>query len=139
MKSIMGRWVGALLLGAGVLFLSAGPALADDKLLHELKERLDRLEKQNDELRKQLQEGGATFAPYKPGESAAEKEERNKEKEKINTIIDSYLQDKEKKKKEEDKKKDAEKEAKAKEKEAEGFEVGKQVDLKGRWTNNQYW
>ncbi len=132
MKPRIARSGAGLVLAVGLLLLAAGPAHADDKLLQELKERLDRLEKRNDrlekqneELRKQLLEPGRV-APYK-----VEKEEKA-EKEKIEQVIDTYLKDRDAKKKQDDEKK-------AKQKEEEGFEVGKQLDAKARWQNSQLW
>ena len=44
--------VGVLICGASMVLMAAGSApAADDKLIEELKARLDRLEKQNEELR----------------------------------------------------------------------------------------
>jgi DNA repair photolyase len=123
MKPRIAKSGAGLVLTLGLLLLPAAPAHADDKLLQELKERLDRLEKQNEDLRKQLQETGRV-APYK-----AEKEEKA-EKEKVHQVIDSYLRDRDAKKKQDGEKK-------AKQKEEEGFEVGKQLDAKARWQNSQ--
>jgi phosphate-selective porin OprO and OprP len=115
------RVAGCLL---ALLFLTAPRAVAgDEKLLRELMDRLDKLEKQNEELRKKILE----VSPYRPASEAKEKD-NTAEKEKIDKVIDSYLEDREKKKEEE----------KAKQ-EAEGFEVGKNLDVKGRWTNHQLW
>jgi phosphate-selective porin OprO/OprP len=109
---------------AAILLLAAGTVAADEKLLEELKARLDRLEKQNEDLRKQLGVDKPPDAPKAP--------EKKSEKDKIEKVIDSYLKEKDKKKKDEEEKK-------AKLKEAEGFEVGKQLDFKGKWAGNQLW
>jgi phosphate-selective porin OprO/OprP len=121
--STRAKWVGVFLVCFLALGLVAGPVrAADDKILQEMKERLDRLEKQNDELRQKVHELS--------GASAGSVEQ--KEKEKVNAIVDSYLKDRDKKKEEEEKQKAALKEA-------EGFEVGKQLDAKARWNNYQLW
>ncbi|MFO0844473.1 MAG: porin [Gemmataceae bacterium] len=111
----------------GFLFLPVPRATAgDDKVLRELLERVEKLEKQNEELRKKLIESGPA-GPYKPPAEVKDKE-TGKEKEKIEKVIDSYLKDQEKKKQEQ----------KAQQ-EDEGYEVGKQLDAKARWTNHQLW
>lgn len=120
----MSSWMGRRTLrvavcAAAVVLLTAGAATADEKLLLELKAQLEQQRKEIDELKKKL--GGA--GPYKAADP---------EKEKVNKLIDTYLADKEKKKKDADDKK-------AKEREEEGYEVGKQLDLKGKWISNQYW
>jgi phosphate-selective porin OprO/OprP len=116
-----------LICSAAVLALAGGSATADDKMLEELKARLDRLEKQNEELRKKLSENGGS-GPYKPDDGPpADKE---KEKEKINKMIDSYLEKKEKKKKDDEK-------AKADQQEEEGYKVGADLGLTARWNPQQ--
>src|SRR5262249_54473136 len=113
MRSAGRRALGALVCGAAIVLLGAGQTQAadDDDTLKLLKERLDRLEKQNEELRQKLD--GGVVAPYKAADP---------DKEKVNKMIDFYLKDKEKKgkekKKTEDAKKDAEKKAKDLAKEA---------------------
>jgi phosphate-selective porin OprO/OprP len=119
---------GILAFGAVAVTLTLGSAVGQtpepfQDPLAELKARLDKLEKDNAALKKQLE--GKKDGPYK-----AEDVEK-KEKEKINKQIDSYMKDREKKDKEK-------KEKEEKKKEEEGFEVGKQLDFKARW-NNGLW
>src|SRR5262249_53192289 len=111
---------------------------ADDPLLEQLKARLDKMEKQdeenrrrverlekvNEELRKKLGEISSPN-PYRPVTV-----EKNLEKEKMNKVIDSYLQNKEEKKK-------AEEKAKAAQQEEEGFRVGSDLGLTARWNPQQ--
>ncbi len=129
------RWrkpAGALLLGTLAVLLMVGPATADDKQVEELKAhllemkaRLDRLEKQNEELRKNQATPGGPYSPV----SAPEPDQA--EKEKINKAIDSYLKDKDAKAK-------AEQDAKELEKQEIGIPVGSDLGMKATW-NNGVW
>ncbi|MFO0879003.1 MAG: porin [Gemmataceae bacterium] len=119
------KLAGLAVCAVGILMLSVGAAGADDRLLLEMKARLDKLEKQNEDLRKQLQEIGGG-GPYRPDKSIDD--DKKKEQDKVEKLIDNYLKEKDKKKKEEETKK-----------ETEGYEVGKQLDFKGKWQNNQLW
>lgn len=110
---------GMLICAVGVGLSAAGSATADDRVIEELKRRLDLLEKQNEDLRKKVE-----------GEKSEGREDR--EKEKLRKEIESHLKDLEKQKKEAD-------ERKAREREAAGFEVGKLLDFKARWQRNQLW
>jgi phosphate-selective porin OprO/OprP len=79
--------------------LTIGTAAADDNsVLLELKARLDKLEKQNEELKEKLSETSAyhTQAPVAPPVSDAT------EKEKLKKEIDAYMQEKEQQKKDKD-------------------------------------
>jgi phosphate-selective porin OprO/OprP len=102
-NGVLRRWLGALVAGAAVAALTVGTAGADDssKILEEMKARLDKLEKQNDELKKKLSDGAA-----KPATPASD---GKADKDKIKKEIDDYLKEVEKKKKEDDEKKAAEK------------------------------
>jgi phosphate-selective porin OprO/OprP len=126
------RWrkaAGVLIVGVVAVMLAVGPAAAEDPTLQELKARLDRLEKQNEELKRKLEVAPAAYqpAPYTP---APEPDKEKKEKEKINKMVDSYLKEKDAKKKKED-------DAKALQKEQEGYKVGSITDLKARWNLDQ--
>jgi phosphate-selective porin OprO/OprP len=120
-----------VLLAFGVVAVGlAGTARADEKALIE---RLEKLEKQNEELRKKL-EGmpvvpaqmpgttPGTPAPWPGDPKAAEKAE----KEKINKQIDTYL-----------KEKDAQKKAEKAEKEASGIRIGSDLSIQARWRPDQ--
>jgi phosphate-selective porin OprO/OprP len=125
MRSMWRRAPGALACGTAIVLLATGDVQAgDDAVLKQMMERLDKLEKQNEELRQKLKEGGP-INPYAP---------IDKEKEKVNKMIDSYLKDKEKKDKE---KKKIEEVIKEKEKEEKGYEVGTDTALKARWNLDQ--
>src|SRR5262249_52265201 len=119
-EALMGMWdwrkaVGVLICCAAVLSLAGGRATADDKLLEQLKARLDkmeqqdeqnrkslqRLEMQNEDLRRKLGEI-STPNPYRPTTAA-----KDVEKEKIDKAIDSYMENKEAKKKADEKAKAA--------------------------------
>jgi len=107
-----------------VLFLG-GAAVADDQqILLELKARLDKLEKDNIELKNKLE--GKVSSPAK-----TEGPPSDVQKEAMNKQIDAYLKDKAKVEKDK-------KEQEAKIKEVEGFEVGKQLDMKARWNNGLF-
>jgi phosphate-selective porin OprO/OprP len=118
--------VGVLLCGTVMALLAAGPAAADDKMIEELKARLDKLEKQNEELRNKLTI--PISGPYKP-EPAEGKS--------ITKIVDDYLKEKDAKKKAEEECKKAEKEAEKLAKEEEGYKVGSDLGLKVRWNPSQ--
>lgn len=98
-----------------VTALTVGPARADDKALLQ---RLERLERQNELLMQRLE--ALTVPAEKKGQDDLKKQ------------MDGYLKEKDEKKKRDD-------EARAREKEDEGFEVGKQLDVKGKWNNAQLW
>jgi phosphate-selective porin OprO/OprP len=114
--------------GLGVLvgLLAAGPARADDPALAELKARLDRLEKQNEELRQKLQEIN-TQGPYKPDDEAKQ------EKERVKKILGDYMKERDEKKKKDDEKKKKDEEAEKKRKEEKGYEVGTVLGMTGRY------
>jgi phosphate-selective porin OprO/OprP len=119
----VGGWrktLGVLVCGTAVVLLAGGPVAADDKALEELKARLDRLEKQNEDLRTKLTTVGAP-APYQADTG---------EKEKINKMIDSYMQEKEAAKKA------APPPTPAPETE-EGFKVGSSLGMSVRWNPAQ--
>jgi phosphate-selective porin OprO/OprP len=152
----MGRKaLGALMAGALIAVLAVGPVKADDKKtledrlkkLDRVTEMLEKFQKDNEDLRKQVQElkaaaatqGAVPLLKVAPAqESNPYLEEVRKraadaaEKEKLTSIVDAYLKDKDAKKAADDK-------VKAKLKQDEGFEVGKMLDVKGKWTNSQLW
>jgi phosphate-selective porin OprO/OprP len=118
-----GGWrkaVGALVCGAAVVLTTVGPAAADDKALDELKARLDRLERQNEDLRQKLSNANNP-APYQPVQG---------DKEKINKMIDSYMKEKEEKKK-------AEPKAPPASESEEGYKVGSSLGMSVRWNPAQ--
>jgi phosphate-selective porin OprO/OprP len=130
MRTFWRRTLGALACGTAIVLLAGGNVqAADDAVLKQLMERLDRLEKQNEQLRQQV-DGTASggIAPYKAADE---------EKEKVNKLIDVYLKDKETKDKEKKKVEDARKDAEKKAKEEEGYKVGSETDLKARWNLDQ--
>lgn len=127
MSRISLRAIIALMICAIAWFGSTGAVRAQDKNLDELKARLDKLEKQNEELRKQLTEKPAAKPSEKDKAGASKPDKKEIEK-----AVDDVLKEKEKKKKEEDAKKAAEKEA-------EFIEVGKLLDFKAKWINNNLW
>jgi phosphate-selective porin OprO/OprP len=119
------KTVGVLICSTFMALMAAGSATADDKLIEELKARLDRLEKQNEELRTKL--SAPVSAPYKA-------ETDNKP---ITKIVDDYLKEKDAKKKAEDEAKKAHEAAEKAAKEEEGYKVGSDLGLKVRWNEKQ--
>src|SRR5262249_51242480 len=106
-------------IGAAVLLLEVGPAVAgDDQVLLEMKARLDKLEKQNEELRQKLESKPIQISATAPAAPA------DVDKEKINKQIDAYLKQKDDKKK-------------AAQEEAEGFKVGSSLGISTRWNPDQ--
>jgi phosphate-selective porin OprO/OprP len=142
------RWPKALglsVLAAAFLLLSQGQAKAEEKAVEDLKAtleamkaRLERLEQQNEELRRGLPGGGTPTSGPAP-EPGQEKSTSAPEpsKEKINAVIDSYLKEKESKKKADDEKQKAEEKQKLDLKEAEGYKVGSETALTARWNLDQ--
>jgi phosphate-selective porin OprO/OprP len=119
---------GVLAIGAVLVLLAAGPAAAEDKSVEDLKAtleamkaRMDRLEKQNDEL-KRGQHTPASYNAYAPASEPG--------KDQINKIVDDYLKQKD------EKQKAAEKE-KALQIENEGYKVGSETSIKTRWNLDQ--
>jgi phosphate-selective porin OprO/OprP len=114
-----------LALTAGLCAVGRTPAQAPapDPTLVDMKARLERLEKQNEDLRRRLET--TTPAAYQP-QAVPE----NVEKAKINSLIDTYMKEKEAKKKAEDA-------AKVKQMEEEGYKVGSETALKVRWNLDQ--
>src|SRR5947209_5812527 len=96
MREARGRtWVRALVAGAVAFLLTAAPAGADDKVLEELKARLDRLEKQNQELKEKLDAVSNPYTATSVPAAAPASSGGGTNKLEINTLIDSYLKDKE--------------------------------------------
>jgi phosphate-selective porin OprO/OprP len=100
--------------GTAALLITAGTARADDNdVLKELKARLERLEKQNDELRQKLE-----TQPVVP--AAAASAEPNADQ--VRTIVAEYLTGQEEKKKQEEADK--------------GHAVGSDLKMSARWNPN---
>src|SRR5262245_53290797 len=118
---------GLILCSVVILGLTSRPARAEDtKVLEELKARLEKLEKQNEELKQKHQQiGEVQSGPDKPKDAGGQNE-------RVQSIIDDDMKSKEAKKKEEDTKK-KEDEAKAKQKEEEGYTVGSDLKMSVRW------
>jgi phosphate-selective porin OprO/OprP len=120
----MGVWrraLGALVCCGGILLLANGPVrAADDKVLAELLQRLEKLEKQNQELQDRLAGMSA------PGAGKAQEQEKKA----LHKAIEEYQKDKEKKKKQED-------DAKKAKEEAEGYKIGTDLGLTARWRQEQ--
>jgi phosphate-selective porin OprO/OprP len=115
------KFAGAIALGTVAVLMLAGAAAADDQqLLLELKARLDRLERDNAELRNKLDAKPAPKAEAPP---------KDVQKEVIDKRVDAYLKEKEEKKMRAEK-------LKADMQEAEGFTVGSDLGLKARWRND---
>ena len=118
-----------LVCAGAMLTLTVGTASADDKVLEQLKARLDALEQQNKELQERVR---SSSGPYYEVQETKDDKKAKEEKEKINKQVDSYLKEKDKKAKDD-------KAAKDKEKDDQGYEVGKYLDVKGKWSNSQLW
>ena len=133
----MNRFVLAFLLATGVATLVGGRVLAQDLSPEETKARIERLEKQNQELLQYLQRthapaGGAMLTapqvtPTGPGGGqppAASQDD-------VKKIVGDYIED------QEAKKKAAEDAAKAKA-EDEGYKVGTDLNFKATWKDGLY-
>lgn len=136
------RWLGALLLGWGIWAISHSeavaqaptPSPAESVDLKALLERMDRLEKQNQDLQRQLQD--KQQQPVSQEEPAAEEPADGQPKDlkpdgkvdakSIQKIVDSYLKSKDEKKQAEEKAADCGVTEKS-------YEVGKQLEFKATW------
>jgi len=122
---------GGLLLGVGVVLLAASTVRGEELTPEELRARLDRVEKLNQELLKRLEaleSGGNTGSPVILQGKEAEGTVPGLDKDAVKKIVGDYLktEDEKKKKKEEEKKKE----------EAEQwYEVGKDLGMTARWNN----
>ncbi len=123
--SMWRKALGVLVCGTALVLAAVGTASADDKLIEEMKARLDKLEKQNEELRQKVGDGTSPVmhdsGPYKPEVAG---------KEAINKIVETYLKEKESQKK-------AEADAKKAKEEEEGYKVGSDLGLTVRWNAAQ--
>ena len=123
-KNWMLKGAGMLACALAIITLTVGTAsAADDKMLEQLKARLDALEQQN----KDLQEKVNTAGPYQP--VYQEMPGAKDDKEKINKQVDAYLKEKDSKKKAEDA-------AKAAQKEEEGHVIGSDLSMSAKWNVN---
>jgi phosphate-selective porin OprO and OprP len=126
-KNWLVKGAGMLACGLAMITLTVGPAhAADDKMLEQLKARMDALEQQNKDLQDKLKSAG----PYQPVYQQETKNEATiTEKQKINEHIDAYLQDRDAKTKTAD-------DAKAKLLADEGFVVASDLSMKAQWNIN---
>ncbi|MBY0525270.1 MAG: hypothetical protein K2R98_17820 [Gemmataceae bacterium] len=119
-----------LALGGGLWLLAIGTVRADDASPEEMRQRLERLEKQNQELLKRLEaieparQGGTV--PVLEGGQAEPGTGLNKDE--VKKIVGDYLKSEASQKKAAD-------DAKAKAAELEGFEVGKDLKMNASWRN----
>src|SRR5262249_20412120 len=133
-KAIIGMAAG----GGLALLLSTGSVHADPNDLDEMKTRIEKLEKQNEELRQLLLNNLNKAAPDGHGAAPADAAPDKKQVEKI--VVD-VIKEQDKKKKEDDKKKKEEddkkkKEAdekKKKEDEEKGYDVGSDMKMTAQW------
>lgn len=110
-----------------VLLLAAVPAAADDKEMEELRARIERLEKQNQDLLRALENLSRPGNLPPPGEPKQE-ETKPADPEAVKKIVGEYIKEQEeKKKKEEEKKK--------KEAEEQGSVVGEDRDFKASYNH----
>ncbi|MBV9122827.1 MAG: hypothetical protein JO112_05690 [Planctomycetes bacterium] len=127
------RWIAPLLMGLS-LFLGGGePARAqnaelDQRLsreIEELRARMEKLEKENQQLRQ-------ASPPSAPGDKTDATRVSDKE---VKSIVDDYLKEKDAEKKKADDAKKQEDEAKKQEAAAQGYVVGSDSKLSASWTN----
>jgi phosphate-selective porin OprO/OprP len=122
------KGAGMLACGLAIVALTVGKAgAADDKVLEQLKARLDALEQQN----KDLQEKVKTAGPYQPvyQDSDTKNESQMTEKARINEHVDAYLKEKDAKTKTAD-------DAKAKSLADEGSVIGSDLNMSAKWNLN---
>ena len=119
------KGAGMLACGLAMITLTVGTATADDKMLEQLKARLDALEQQNKDLMEKVESAG----PYHPVYQETKNEGQITEKAQINAHVDAYLKERDSKTKGAD-------DAKAKKLEDEGFVVGSDLSMKAKWNIN---
>src|SRR5436190_9695925 len=92
--------VGALVAAAlGSASVSAGET---EDALKEMKARLDAMEKQNQEMRRLLEQGrngGVRPAVYDEAKDKTEEKEKDKDAKSVKNVVDDYLKEKDEKKK----------------------------------------
>ncbi len=89
-RHTQGRWGQMVIVACAAALLMARPARAEDADLREIKERLDRLEKENEYLRKVLEKGLLRVSVEEP--PAAAKDEQANQK-KLEDAISAYLKE----------------------------------------------
>ena len=129
-----GLWLKAILLSvalcAASIFLSGSLARADDADIRALRERLDKLEKQNQELQRQLK---LVLPQGVPSTEGADRKLTPIDQKAVEKTVNDVLKERDEKKKKEDEKKKAEEEAKKAREEAEGYKVGTDLKMSARW------
>lgn len=131
-----GRWLGALALAYLLIFFGgasatgAEPAAADTVDLKALLERVNRLERQNQDLRQELDEHKRQLKqagdPSQEESTQADDKDSALDPAAVRKIVGDYLRE------QDTKKKAAEAKAK-KEAEEKGYEVGSDLSMKGGW------
>lgn len=123
MQTYWCRRLSRCLLGMGLLILTLhSPVRAEDKEVQELKARLDKLEKQNEQLLRALEE----LRKGPPGGQPSPKPVGEADPEAVRKIVEQYLKDEAEQRKQQE-------EARKAEAEANGSEVGKDLDMKVKW------
>jgi phosphate-selective porin OprO/OprP len=132
MPTVIGRTVGCLAAGAAaLLLLGAGVARAQDSAIDELRARLDRLERENTELRKSLEVGtGQGGAPASGG---------NLNQQDVKKMIDDALKTESTKKKKADDQKKADEDAKKKASGEDFYQVGTDLNLQAHYKDGRFW
>jgi phosphate-selective porin OprO/OprP len=117
---------GRLAVAFAVVLLTTGLAHPQTSEVEELKARLEKLERQNEELRRLIRERLPAAAPA--ADAPTQAAPPAPEKKQVEKIVTDYLKDQDKKKKDtEDQKK--------KEAEAKGYDVGSDPKMTASWAN----
>jgi phosphate-selective porin OprO and OprP len=129
-KTIIGMAAG----GGLALLLSTGYVHADPNELDEMKARIEKLEKQNEELRQLLMNNLRPAAPDGNGASQAPPADgAAPDKKQVEKIVVDVIKEQDKKKKDDDKKKKDEEDKKKKEAEEKGYDVGSDPKMTAQW------
>jgi phosphate-selective porin OprO/OprP len=120
------RLCGLLLAGTTLVFLGIGPVRAQTSSLEELKARLEKVERENEELRRLAAEhfqaaSSKTALPVPPAPAAPDQKQ-------VENLVTDYIKEQDKKKKDEDEKKTQE----ARDK---GYDVGSDPKMAAAWAN----
>jgi phosphate-selective porin OprO/OprP len=136
MRACTAKLLGGLVAGGVLaLLLAAGPARASDPAVEELRARLDKLEKENTDLKQRLESVEQAPVGTGGGKNAANAGNQDD----VKKMIDDALKQRDDKKKKADAEKKAEDEAKKQSSEGAFYQVGSDLELKAHYKEGRFW